>query len=262
VPRFPVQNLRIALLPLASSSLPINRQRELEKSSLDAARAQLEHSAKQFEALGLRSSSHLQREQLQSWMHEWLGLLETKLEKDLAEMKERVGSPAAKRQGPLGGHSSNKQLTMKESNLMLFLTVLPLNKIALITVIESMRNVGGSGVYDGFKALRGLVHIGKAVETEYRADMIKNVEGVDSASWLRLIDPNTQKPSRVLVGSLWRKIGKKLETSEVLEADWRSVWTPSWSNAVHADLGGYLMAALMDVAKVECSATDGRGRKV
>lgn len=257
-PRFAVTNLRQALGPLSSSSLPINRQRELETASLAAAKAELEHSAKVMstQSAGI-ADSNLQRGRLQAWMHQWLGLLTEKLEADIAAMKARVekGPDDQKRRISM---SATKAAQMKESHFLLYLTLLPANKLALITVLEAMRTVGSGGIIDGFKTMKGMMGIGKAVETEYRAETIRSVAGVDSSHWLRTIDPNTQKPSRLLIGSLWRNIGRHLQANEnqLFEEDWRSVWTPSWSAIVHTDVGGYLIAALMDVAKVERTATD------
>ena len=258
--RFAVINLRNALAPVASSSLPINRQRELEISSLDAARAELEHSRQQLLAKRVSSvaDSHLQKERLQAWMHEWYGLLTARLTDDIAAMKIRVEGTVEKKTRRKG-LAATKSVGMMESNMLLYLSLLPPDKVALITVLEAMRTVGSGGVFDGFKSMRGLMAIGRGVETEYRIETIKSVAGVDSTSWLRTIDPLTQKPSRKLIGSLWRSIGKRLldkEKSALLEQDWRAVWTPSWSASVHADVGGYLMAALIDVAKVERTGTD------
>jgi len=246
-------------LPLSSSALPINRQRELERASLDAARVELEQSAKAFEKLNVDSvtASYLQRQRLQAWMHKWLGLLTERLTADLAAMKERVDSISVLNTSRTSWAS--KGSAMAESNLLLYLTLLPPERVALIVVLEAMRTIGAGGVTDGFKASRGLMGIGKAVETEYRAETIRSVAGVDSSHWLRIIDPNTQKPSRLLIGSLWRSIGRQIQTtdpSENLEQDWRSVWTPSWSSAVHTDVGGFLMAALIDVAKVDRTGED------
>ena len=254
-------NLRQALSSLSSPALAINRQRELEQASLDAARAELEHAAEQLAKRGASSvnESTLQSQQLQSWMHEWLVMLTERLKADIAAIKARVADtvdPTTKK-----AISASKTSSMHESNLLLYLTLLPVETMALITVLETMRTIGAGGVAEGFKTVRGMMSIGKAVETEYRAETIKSVSGVDSSHWLRTIDQVTQKPSRFLVGSLWRSIGVQLqdeESSQHLEQDWRAVWTPSWSVTVHTDVGGFLLAALLDVAKVERTETDPR----
>ena len=258
-PRFAVTNLRQALSSVSSPALPVNRQRKLEESSLDAARAALEYAAEQLDKRGVSSvnESTLQSQQLQSWMHEWLVTLTERLTADIAAIKARVdANPEQPRRQAI---SANKTFSMHESNLLLYLTLLPVETMALITVLETMRTIGAGGIDEGFKTIRGMMGIGKAVETEYRTETIKGVSGVDSSHWLRTIDQATQKPSRYLIGSLWRSIGVQLqheESGQHLEQDWRAVWTPSWSASVHTDVGGFLMAALLDVAKVERTGTD------
>jgi DNA-directed RNA polymerase len=144
------------------------------------------------------------------------------------------------------------------------MSLLPVDKLALITILEIMRMSGSGGIADGMKALRGMLAVGKAVETEYRAETIKNVAGVDSPHWLRAIDPQTQKPSRALVSSVWRNLGNQLkegkegadEADRQLEHDLRTVWTPAWSQMVHLGLGSYLVESLLSVAKVQRSGKD------
>jgi DNA-directed RNA polymerase len=153
---------------------------------------------------------------------------------------------------------------MKEDTLVLYLSLLPLDKLALITIIELMRQAGSHGVADGMKSLRGFLAVGKAIETEYRAETIKTVAGVDSPQWLRTLDPQTQKPTRQLVGSVWRKLGKQLDQPDgerqvmdtETEEDLRAVWTPAWSQMTQLGLGSYLVDALLQVAKVDRTAMD------
>ena len=258
--RFSVSNLRRALVPLTTSALPINRQRDLETASLDAARAELVYSAKKLQEKGIdnHTDSQLKREQLQAWMHEWLGLLTERLQKDIATTKINVEEMAEK---PARLRPTSKT-NLREHNLILYLTLLSPEKLALIIILECMRAVGASGLSDGFIAVKGLRGIGKAIETEYRAETIKSVAGVDSSHWLRTIDPNTSKPSRQLISTHWRKIGRNISNKppgspEYLD-DWAAVWTPSWSNETQAELGAYLIERFLDVAKIERTGPDPR----
>jgi DNA-directed RNA polymerase len=153
---------------------------------------------------------------------------------------------------------------MHKDALLLYLTLLPPKKIAVITVLELMRMCGSGGISEGMKALRGMLAVGKAVETEYKAETIKNVAGVDSPEWLRTIDPQNQRPTRHLVGQVWRNLGRDISGDETnpfpsregSSEQWKSVWTPSWSQNIHLGLGSYLTKALLDVAMVERTARD------
>jgi DNA-directed RNA polymerase len=202
----------------------------------------------------------LQNGKLQSWMHDWYRALTAKLRDDINALKEKVEEKdfeiSALKPSPSHG--------MKDPALLLFLTLLPVEKLALITVLEIMRMAGSGGVVDGMKALRGMLSVGKAVETEYRADTIRNFSGVDSPQWQRTIDPTTQRPSRQLVTQVWQRLGHQVREGKAgsstsdpaVEADWRSIWTPTWSQPTHVGVGSFLIEALLSVAKVERKGRD------
>lgn len=265
-PRFAVTNLRNTLAELGKSVNPRERQINLERASYDAAAKELERSYELL-ARGKKSTGPgsddavLHRQHLQSWMHEWLGALKAKLEEDVQGMRQRllVEGPSDAPQNYTNGSGG-----MKEDVLSLYLTLLPVDKLALITIIEIMRQAGSHGVADGMKALRGMLAVGKAIETEYRAETIKSVAGVDSPQWLRTLDQQTQKPNRQLVGAVWRKLGKQLDEGvtdgpgldKQMEEDLRAVWTPAWSQMTHVGLGSYLVKTLLGVATVSRSAVD------
>lgn len=229
----------------------------LERASYDAAALELQRShemiAKDKNKAGSADDTLLQRQRLQSWMFEWSGALKAKLAEDVEGMRSRLTD----------GESSTANFTsgtagMQDDVLVLYLTLLPVDKLALITIIEIMRQAGSHGIADGMKALRGMLAVGKAVETEYRAETIKNVAGVDSPQWLRTLDPQTQKPTRLLVSSVWRKLGQQLKEGGDLEQqmqdDLRAVWTPAWSQMTHVGVGSYLVKTLLSVAKVTRTA--------
>ncbi|WWC67681.1 uncharacterized protein I206_101593 [Kwoniella pini CBS 10737] len=255
--RFAINNLRSTLLPISTSSLPLNRQHKLEEASLQAARAELEESAKRLQ--NAHDNPTLQRSRLQGWMHNWLGLLTTELEQRISIMQaEQALIPENKiNVSPTRYSAHNK---MKKEVLLMYLQLLPVDKLALITILELMRMSGSGGIADGMKALRGMLAVGKAVETEFRAETIKNVAGIDSHHWLKTIDPQTQKPSRQLVGSVWRQIGEKIKTGGNIESsstnheDLQQVWTPAWSQMAQLGVGSELVDALLKVAKVQRTA--------
>ncbi|WWC87227.1 uncharacterized protein L201_002115 [Kwoniella dendrophila CBS 6074] len=259
--RFAITNLRSTLSSISSASLPLNRQRKLEEASLQAARAELEESSKRLQSAG--DNPTLQRSQLQGWMHGWLGLLTTELEQRISALQaEQSLIPEDKID--LTPSKYTAATKMKKSVLLMYLQLLPVEKLALITILEIMRMSGSGGIADGMKALRGMLAVGKAVETEFRAETIKNVAGVDSHHWLKTIDPQTQKPSRQLVGSVWRRIGEQLNNPKVGETiasssmtmhdDLHQVWTPAWSQMAQLGVGSELVDALLKVAKVQRTA--------
>ncbi|ODN75356.1 hypothetical protein, variant 1 [Cryptococcus amylolentus CBS 6039] len=255
--RFAIANLRQALSAIESTSIPVNRQRELEAASYQAARSELEENAKRFRSGG--DDSTLQRSKLQSWMYTWLGQLTAELESRITAMQAQVASlPPSQIESATLKYSATAR--MKPQVLLMYLSLLPADKLALITILEIMRMSGSGGIVDGMKVLRGMVAVGKAVETEFRAETIKNVAGVDSHHWLKSIDPQTQKPSRQLIGSVWKKIGEQVKQPKISEqaegGSLQEVWTPSWSRMVQLGVGSELVDALLKVAKVEREAKD------
>ncbi|KAL1409899.1 DNA-directed RNA polymerase [Vanrija albida] len=271
--RFTITNLRDTLTHINSPLSAFQRQMDLERASYAAAEAELAHSAKALEEAGLSEvagNSRLQRDSLQGHMHRWHVLLTEHIEQDIKEMRERVEAKTLTANDLLPKYSSSNKV--KDSALLLYLTVLPPKKLALITILEIMRMVGSGGVTDGMKTLRGVLSVGKAVETEHRAETIRTVVGTDSALWQRAVDSHTQKPSRKNIGDIWTQIGKErvdadkeggsssessLSTSEkALIDDLRSVWTPPWSQMVQMSLGSHLVESLIKVAKVPRRGTD------
>ena len=216
----------------------------------------------------MMESQVLQKEQLQSWMHSWLGALSAKLREDIEAMRERQSSvqDSVFDRG-LPTHTNTNG--MAEYNLLLYLTLLPPEKLALITILEVMRMSGSGGIADGMKATRGMLAVAKGVEREYRAETIRSVAGIDSPLWLRTIDPQTQKPSPQLIQQVWEQVGKigegdtrrarnqRIGSHDVaLEESLKAVWTPPWSELVHVAVGGYLLKALISAAKVTRSGID------
>ncbi|TXT11160.1 hypothetical protein VHUM_01911 [Vanrija humicola] len=264
--RFTITNLRDTLTHINSPLSTFQRQMDLERASYAAAEAELEHAAKALEEAGLADvvgNSRLKRDELQGHMHRWHVLLTEYLEQDIKEMRERVdGKKLTKAELVAPKYSSNSK--MKDSALLLYLTVLPPKKMALITILEVMRMVGSGGVTDGMKTLRGVVSVGKAVETEHRAETIRTVVGTDHALWQRAVDAQTQKPSRRNIGELWTQIGREREQSaqsteemsKAINAELMSVWTPPWSQMLQMSLGSHLVEALIKVAKVPRKGVD------
>ena len=252
--RFAVSNLRKNLEKIATPSIPVNRQRDLEHASYDAAQAELENASRMMKDGSVSDAQALQQGKLQSWMHDWYRALTIKLRENVAEMKERVEGQKDK----MHNYKTTNSTGMKDPALLLYLTLLPPEKLALITVLEVMRMAGSGGVTDGMKALRGMLSVGRAVETEYRADTIKDISGVDSPQWLKTIDPTTQRPSRQLVSQVWQRLGHQVREGKqgspsndpAVEADWRSVWTPAWPQPTHVGVGAFLIESLLSVAKV------------
>lgn len=270
--RFAIQNLRGNLAPLQNAASTYARQMALERASYDAAEKEIQESARKMEEANLKEVTDAMRMQsgvLQAWMHEWYLALTEYLEQDIDDMRKRIESTKpeqldsrATRWGPQSG--------MKDDQKLLYLSTLPPKRLALITILELMRMIGSGGVNDGMKLLRGVMGVGRAIEAEYRADMIRSIAGEKSRLWQKVIDPKTQKPSRLNVESTWKEIGREREKEAKEssdgaaaqsvkagpESDLRAVWTPPWSGMVQMSIGTHLVEALIKTARVVRHGTD------
>ena len=227
------------------------RQQALEDSSLESARVELQKAAAEAEKAGRGAAGRLAQGQLQSWMHEWLTALQAHLEQDIAEMATR--SQAFDK---LESDGRGRKNNTKEAMLCMYLQALQPSQLALITILEVMRQVGASGITDGVKAVRAMSVIGKGVETEHQAQTLRDLSGSDSKLWQGVLDSQTQQPVSHLVRSAWAKIGRGVKEGSlsVGEVDWAQVWTPTWTQQIHLDIGSYLLVALLQTAKVKRTA--------
>lgn len=233
----------------------------LEESSLDAARLSLEHAYQKENGRDVSVSQRLGNDQLQAWMHQWLVDLTARIKVDIAELaaNQKLKSPAeiasAFVEKPNAAYVPTAAL--KSNILLMYLQVLEPSKLALIAIIEMMRSVGSSGISDGTTAVKAMVNIGKSVEMEHHAQVIRDVSGPDGDLWHKVLEPNSQKPSARLIRSTWQKIGKNVEEGGGGAHDeaWADVWTPAWSHQAQVDIGGQLLASLIKTAKVKRTAT-------
>ena len=114
-----------------------------------------------------------------------------------------------------------------------------------------MRLQGTGGVTEGMKTARALLTVGKAVEMEYKAEVLKK--------------NNIQIPSvsgRPMESGFFTKRAyeelKEWRKSAVDFWEGNQEWTAEWTHAVRARVGAFLVDCLMDVAVVNRSAIDKR----
>lgn len=263
--RFSIFNLRETLEPLGRAAPAIVRQRALEDSAMQAAIRELKYAQEQMSDPRAKSST-LAQNQLQSWMYEWLQDLQTYFKTEIDAMSQRVAAERdassaddpdkSKAENINMGHSGGHRAA-KENILVMYLSVLSPEKLALITILEMMRGIGTMGITDGMKAVRAMSTVGKGVETEYQADTIRSLSGADSKMWQNVLDDTTQQPQQRMISNTWNKIGKGVRGGETLregEVDWSEVWTPSWTLRAHLDVGSWLVESCMKVAKVKRTA--------
>lgn len=226
------------------------RQRWLEDGAFEAARERLEASAQSLEALGLKGRGTLQNDQkLQTWMWEWVTKLEAVLKKDIARIKQEA-EKHTQHDIPV---SRLLQTTIQfEANVIPFLSLLSVRKLALVTVLELMRLQGSGGVADGMKTARALIMIGMAVEEEHYADIIrKNPQIISTHKYA-----NDKVRSKGITDLKTRQEVRKWLASRESEDSFAP-----WTQTIRARVGSYLVGHLMSVATVKRTAVDRTGEE-
>lgn len=112
-----------------------------------------------------------------------------------------------------------------------------------------MRLQGTGGVSEGMKTARALLTVGKAVELEYKAQVLKKNNIAIETMPNRANDSSffTKRAYEELVE--WRK-----KASEYIAEN--QEWTSDWSHATRARVGSFLVECLMDVAMVKRTMID------
>lgn len=306
-----------ARLVLPSTSDAAHRQKLLEASVYDVALSRLRYSEQKIGEMGLSGGAAMGSKELKRWMWEWHQRLVKRLE---AGIKEVVKSETAKEEGddikakaraktksvqtnhlksdshisqPPPAISSRVQ---PEAKLGPFLSLLTPTKLSLITILEIMRLQGTGGINEGMKTARALLSVGKSVEMEYVAEVLKkrggvgvggafaNTMGGNGGGGLipfgaarafgrrqrllnRLNDSNKDNgnansespmteatffsPATYKTLNTWRSNALAYEDSSI-------DWTASWTQALRARVGSFLVDLLMDVATVTRSGVDRR----
>jgi DNA-directed RNA polymerase len=107
--------------------------------------------------------------------------------------------------------------------------------------MELMRLHGTGGISEGMKTTRAVVAVGKAVELEHKAEALKKHTKVVPTMAPRTTSYFTKKAYREL--RQWREdVQRHMEGS--------GEWTADWTQSTRARVGGFLIDALMESAKV------------
>lgn len=112
--------------------------------------------------------------------------------------------------------------------------------LAPITILEILRLNSTGGVSEGMRTARALLSVGKAVETEYRMTMAKHRER-EVLKGFNGADANPETIEQV--------------KTAVKQSDLVATST-SWSPAVRARVGSFLVSVLLQVAKVPVEGKD------
>ena len=111
----------------------------------------------------------------------------------------------------------------------------------MIIILEIMRLQGSGGISEGMKTTRALLSVGKAVEQEYEAEMLRH--------------SNTPVPVDEQALNGLASIEARRNAAKALGSR-DNTWCPDWTQAVRVRVGSFLVDALMDVANVTRKTKD------
>ncbi|KAG6371386.1 DNA-directed RNA polymerase N-terminal-domain-containing protein [Boletus reticuloceps] len=235
---FNLDNLRkhLAQVTLARCVLPEDVaacQKLLEVSVYDVTVERLKHKAKVFDEMGLgHMGLGLRCPDLQIWMWDWHQKLRSHLETEVADI---IAAKA-------------KQTRERTTCLGPFLSLVKLETLSLITILEVMQLNSAGGIADGMKLARALLTVGRAVENEFKAQMCK---------CNNIAIPLLHHVSNHI---FFTDLGyRDLHTRRVTAAKYiqdNEKWTTEWTQLLRVQVGSILVDCLMDVATVECMALD------
>ncbi|KAI0776637.1 DNA/RNA polymerase [Trametes elegans] len=222
----------------------VSRQRLLEQSVYNVAVERMKRQAELFDQLGLPNKS-LHSTDLRTWMWLWHTKLQTRIEAEIRnlETEERIVARIKKK-------------ARGEAELSPFLKLLTPEKLSLITILELMHLHGSGGVQDGMKTARALLAVGRAVESEHKAEMCKkNNIAVPTSNPARPGDHN------VFTSTGYHDLYARRVTARKYMED-ADDWTTEWTQLVRVKIGSFLVDCLMDVATVQRSMKDPRTGEV
>ncbi|UZJ54205.1 hypothetical protein CBS101457_003525 [Exobasidium rhododendri] len=238
------ENLSIVEEAKESSADPYERQKWLEFGALEAARKRFEAGASHMEELGLTNDGSLKQKDLQRWMWSWYKKMTVSLKEDIDRIRKEDASSI-----PVSPHNSTRGV---EAQILPFLRLLPVEKLAMLVTLEIMRMQGTSGVTDGMKTASAVMRIGRSVEREYHTQLLRE-------------DPGYLAKTRQAQNALWQggitsmELRKQLKSTLGQDSTTVDEDVLGWSSNILARLGSYLIQHLMNVATVKQSAIDRDG---
>lgn len=207
------------------------RQKLLEESVYDVAVQRLKHESELIGELGIQSG--VKDVNLRKWMWDWHIELTARLKNEISNIIALEERRNVNRTGSLGP----------------YLHLVNAERLSLITIMEIMSMNGAGRSSEGMKTTRVLVHLGRAVEMEYKAQMAKKNN---------IAFPVSGNASKS--GGYFSNMGynflleRRIAAAKYMEEG--EVWTATWTQPIRAKIGGVLMECLMDAAIVKRSRTD------
>ncbi|BFZ60130.1 DNA-directed RNA polymerase [Saitoella coloradoensis] len=205
------------------------RQKILEESALDAAVARWKHD---HEETANRGKLNPLQKSLNALLWEWHQALVPLIKDEVRRCKE--------------AQEGTKQAKGADLDRLAYgpcLLLLSPEQLSTITILELLRLQGTGGVAEGMRVARAVLSLGKQVESEAQADMLK--QQADSGI---LVGDMKTIFSNEKAFALAKAKAKSRAKGDMATPD--TEWRPDWPHTLRARVGSVLISLLMHVAKV------------
>lgn len=161
------------------------------------------------------------------------------------ESEEGVKPPKKKKMTP---EEVKARIELRQmDDILPCLTLVPLHKLSLLTILELLRMQGGGGVVNGVKTTAALITIGKAVENEYKMEVCRQAKIP--------ITMNTAKGTNYFTRMGYNHLHeRRIAAARSQERDEK--WQADWSQALRAKVGAFLVNSLQSLATVSRTKVD------
>ncbi|SCU83460.1 LADA_0C11584g1_1 [Lachancea dasiensis] len=210
-----------------------DRQHQLENRATDAAKERWKHDFEEAKARGDLSIQKKLNIKLWEWFNQMLPLVKEEVKRCTDIANKAVSDPSLS--------SQEKKQNKARQEYGPYLTLVDPEKMCVITILELLKLNSTGGVIEGMRTARAVISVGKAIEMEFRAELLlKNESHVFK-------DINKKSHEFKLLVQRARNTFRsmKIEESKIL-----------WPQEARAKIGSILISMLIHVAKVKVEGVD------
>jgi len=226
------------------------RQILLEGTTIEAAKAKWDHEFENLKDKSMPSS-------VGSYLHNWMEQLTPLIQKDVDEYdKAKVYFAGLKTNEKIEKLSSyDEQRYEEKMKYGPFIRLMKPEKIAIITILEVMKNCVTSDIARGVPVSKVVMSVSKALELEYKSekvlasdvDIYKNFKAIRKTPEFKrfLRSKQAEKIIKAAEHQSLRNSNMETESSQLL-----------WDADSHCRVGSALVSMLLQIAKVDVQGVD------
>lgn len=210
------------------------RQKQLEIRGLDAARDKWKH---EFEIMKERGT-FLVHKSLNVQLFDWYSKLLPLVKQEVIECTNILNNPDIVNNHPRG---PERELLKDRLFYAPYLTLVPPEKMCVITILELLKLNSTGGVVDGMRTARAVVSVGRALELEYKSQRLLKAEGKSLNKKINTKNANELK----------KYLQKRRDIRNPTISD-----DSEWTGPVYAKTGELLTRLFMHVSTIAVTTRD------